>query len=45
MNCYEDDTHARVRCLRNKNDVLRWIMQWFTWGGVGGGLMTRVVDC
>ena len=44
--------HARVRLdCKKKDDVLRWIVQWFTWGGwgvggwVGGGLMTCVVDC
>ena len=36
---------ARVRrCLQKKDDVLRWIMQWFTWG-VGGGWGVNDVRC
>ena len=30
--------------LAKKDDVLRWIMYGFKWGGVGR-LMTSVVDC
>ena len=40
---------ARLSLFAKKDDVLRWIMQRFRWGGgwgwVGGGLMTWVVDC
>ena len=39
---------ACLSLLAKKDDVLRWIMQRFRWGGGGGGwvwLMTCVVDC
>ena len=52
MRFYDDEQcsipRARSSLFAQKN-VLRWIMQWFTWGGggwLGGGLlMTCVVDC
>ena len=52
MRCYDGEQcstpRARWSVIAKKDDVLRWIMQWFKWGvggWVGGGLMTCVVDC
>ena len=50
MRCYDDEQcsipRARSSLIAKKDDVLRWIMQWFTWGGRGvGGCGVNDVRC